>query len=57
MAAPAAAPAPNVLGDPNGVNVDDIIEELTSTRVDERSGRAQDKEDAQAMERLGNFLG
>ena len=33
-------------------NVDEIIEELRTTRVAERSGRAQDKEDPNAMQKL-----
>ena len=32
--------------------VDDIIEELTTTKTSERAGRAQDKEDAYTMQKL-----
>lgn len=38
--------------DSNAANVDDIIEELKSTNVSERAGRAQDQEDAYAMQKL-----
>ncbi|MCU0612457.1 MAG: sulfate adenylyltransferase, partial [Candidatus Eisenbacteria bacterium] len=34
------------------VTVDDIVEELRTTKVAERSGRAQDKEDAYTMQKL-----
>ncbi|MGL5151683.1 MAG: sulfate adenylyltransferase subunit CysD [Clostridium sp.] len=36
----------------NAVTIDEIIEELKSTDQRERSGRAQDQEDAHAMEKL-----
>ncbi len=36
----------------NAKNIDDIIKELETTRVEERSGRDQDKEKAYVMERL-----
>lgn len=36
----------------NALTIDDIIEELKSTTVSERAGRAQDQEDAYAMQKL-----
>lgn len=38
--------------DSNASNVDEIIEELKNTKETERSGRAQDQEDAHALEKL-----
>lgn len=38
--------------DSNAITVDEIIEELKSTRVSERAGRAQDQEDSYAMQKL-----
>lgn len=38
--------------DSNATTVDEIIEELKSTNVSERAGRAQDQEDAYAMQKL-----
>jgi len=34
------------------VTIDEIIEELKNTQVSERAGRAQDQEDAYAMQKL-----
>lgn len=36
----------------NVTNVDDMIEEIRKSKIDERSGRAQDKEEAHAMQTL-----
>ncbi|HOX39119.1 MAG TPA: sulfate adenylyltransferase subunit CysD [Candidatus Brocadiia bacterium] len=36
----------------NAATIDDIIEELRTSKVSERSGRAQDKEDAYTMQKL-----
>jgi sulfate adenylyltransferase subunit 2 len=38
--------------DSTAMTVDDIVEELRTTKVAERSGRAQDKEDAYTMQKL-----
>ena len=38
--------------DSNATTIDEIIEELKNTKSTERSGRAQDQEDAHAMEKL-----
>ncbi|MGE4285034.1 MAG: sulfate adenylyltransferase subunit CysD [Phycisphaerae bacterium] len=38
--------------DSNACSVDDIIEELKTTKISERSGRAQDKEDDYMMQKL-----
>lgn len=45
------APCTNPI-DSNASNLDEIIEELKATQETERSGRAQDQEDAHAMEKL-----
>jgi len=44
---PCCEPVPS-----DAATVDEIIEELSTTRTAERAGRAQDKEDARAMEQL-----
>lgn len=36
----------------NATTIDEIIEELKNTKVNERAGRAQDQEDAYAMQKL-----
>lgn len=36
----------------NASNVDEMIEEIRDTKISERSGRAQDKEEADAMQKL-----
>uniref|UniRef100_A0A7C5V572 Sulfate adenylyltransferase subunit 2 n=1 Tax=Caldicellulosiruptor owensensis TaxID=55205 RepID=A0A7C5V572_9FIRM len=36
----------------NATTIDDIIEELKNTKINERAGRAQDQEDAYAMQKL-----
>ncbi len=38
--------------DSNATNIDEIVEELRTTKIAERSGRAQDKERSFAMQRL-----
>lgn len=38
--------------DSNATTIDEVIEELKNTNVSERSGRAQDQEDAYAMQKL-----
>lgn len=38
--------------DSNATTIDDIIEELKNTKISERAGRAQDQEDAYAMQKL-----
>ena len=38
--------------DSNAADIDAIIEELKTTKIGERAGRAQDKEDAHAMQKL-----
>ncbi len=38
--------------DSNAGDVDEMIEELRNTKISERSGRAQDKEEADAMQKL-----
>ncbi|MGL4772273.1 MAG: sulfate adenylyltransferase subunit CysD [Clostridium sp.] len=45
------APCTNPI-DSNATTIDDIIEELKNTNERERAGRAQDQEDAHAMEKL-----
>lgn len=44
---PCCAPVESEAG-----NIDEVIEEITSTHVAERAGRAQDKEDAYTMQKL-----
>ncbi len=38
--------------DSNASNIDEIIEEIKKSKITERSGRAQDKEEAHAMQKL-----
>jgi sulfate adenylyltransferase subunit 2 len=45
------APCTNPI-DSNAASIDDIIEELKNTKSTERAGRAQDQEDAHALEKL-----
>jgi sulfate adenylyltransferase subunit 2 len=38
--------------DSNATTIEEIIEELKNTKTSERAGRAQDQEDAYAMQKL-----